>query len=126
MQRSSASERVNRWLRWGRAFFFGGLIALLQMGLILQGEKLEEWATTLWPVIAIDARMYALIAAIEGFLAGRQGEDVLTGTGSDCLVAGMGFLVLVAGVILAAVLTPPQPQCLPGQMRAAVALPALG
>ena len=100
MQRSSAHARRNRWLRWGRVFFFGVLLGLLQLGLLLQGEKLEEWATTLWPVIAICALLYVLIPALEGFLAAWQTEDAYDGTGSGCLVAGMGFLVLVINSLL--------------------------
>jgi hypothetical protein len=112
MQRSSASAGGNRWLRWVRVCFFGVLLGLLQLGLLLQGQKLEEWATTLWPVIAIGVLLYVLIPALEGFLAGWQTEDALAGTGSGCQVAGVGFLVLVVSFILGALLTPPS--CQPG------------
>lgn len=110
MQRNSAPARRNRWLRWGRVFFFGVLLGLLQLGLLLQGEKLEQWATTLWPVIAISALLYLLIPALEGFLASWQNEDASSGTGSGCLVGGMGFLVLAIGFTLGAILASPQCQ----------------
>jgi hypothetical protein len=112
MQRSSAQARRDRWLRWGRVFFFGVLLGLFQLGLLIQGQKLEEWATTLVPVVGISALLYVLIPALEGFLAAWQSEDALSGTGSGCLVTGIGFLVLVVSFTLGAILTPPQ--CQPG------------
>ncbi len=110
-QRSSAPARRNRWLRWARVFFFGVLLGLFQWGLLLQGQKLEEWATTLWPVIGISALGYVLIPALEGFLASRQSEDVSVGRDAGCLVGIISLLFLVVSFILAAFLTP---QCQPG------------
>jgi hypothetical protein len=115
MQRSSAPARRNRWLRWGRVFFFGVLLGLLQLGLLFQGDKLEQWATTSWPVIvAISALLYVLIPALEGFLASWQSEDATSGIDAGCLVGGMCLLVLAVGITLGAILTPHHCQSGPG------------
>ena len=112
MQRSSSHVRRSRWLRWGRVCFFGVLLGLFQLGLLLRGQQLEEWATTLAPVVGISALIYVLIPALEGFLVAWQSVDASSGPGAGCLVTGMGFLVLVISFTLGAILT--SPQCQPG------------
>jgi hypothetical protein len=84
------------------------------LGLLLQGQKLEEWAATLWPVIAIGALLYVLIPALEGFLVAWQSEDASTGARAGRLVGGIGFLVLVVSFTFGAILTSPQCQSGPG------------
>jgi len=110
MQPGSAPARRNRWLRWVRVFFFGVLLGLFQLGLLLRGQQLEEWATTLMPVVAIGALLYVLIPALEGFLAAWQSEDASSWAGAGCLVGVIGFLVLAVGFTLEAILTTPQCQ----------------
>lgn len=109
MQTASAPSRWRRWLRWGRVLLLGMVLGMLQFLLLTQAAALEQWSASSLPAVAIGALLYLLIPALAGFLAARQSGGASSGTGSGCLVGGIGLLAIAVASILANALTPPPP-----------------
>ena len=115
MQSGPARSRWRKWLRWGRVLVLGLALGGVQILVLFVARPLEQWATNLWPSVALSAFFYLGIPTLEGFLTARRTEEAFSAVTMGCLVGAIGFFVIaiLAAVISVQLLNPPRLVCPP-------------